>query len=137
MIASKAFNEWWRFWRDLYENDPEAADELKEKILEETLQKGLNRGCVSPPERTLRGTIFRIRAAREISKNPDDSFLTASQMMWDMFDKPGGLRDAIHVIAGKSSSELILEEANKLNSRRTSGPADNNNVIRLDTARKK
>lgn len=86
-------------WSDLYEADPVAFDEKRDAVLAELIEKAPARS-----KKALEHTLFRIRMTRQRSKNPLQSAIEASKLMWDAFGK---LRTELDLLASATKAAAL------------------------------
>ena len=91
-------------WRALYEQDPEAFEQERAKMIENTIS-----AAPEQHQRRLRGLMFQIEAKRQAAKSPMDACVQISNMMWDQFEQ---LR--LHLNAIASPEQLSEDELKRL-----------------------
>lgn len=89
-------------WVEMAENDPELFERLRQRAIEEVIEK-----APETHRQRLRCLQWRIDQERRRSKNPLGACIRISQMMWESVAGHGGLLDHLSKIKGDAISQSI------------------------------
>ncbi len=93
-------------FRTLFEEDPNAAEVLRTKTIEEFISQ-------VPPERQerLRGLQWQVDQVRGLSKNPMDACIKISDMMWDSVMETDGLLEQLIKLQNVLAKSMNTEDS--------------------------
>ena len=77
-------------WSELAQSDPEAFEARRAEIIEQMIQ------CMpAHRQHRMRCLQWKIDQVRARASSPLSACISLSEMMWDSFDGPGGLREVL------------------------------------------